>query len=147
MFKYKNITPNYKGLYVGGQLYAITYYDSNRDRNQTLCLMASWTLGCCGARSLFQFDFPPSFWTEEVVDEFFQFLDEIDTDLYFSREVYFLLSYFQKQMMKPFLAYDGMKEIDNFTNRGTGGKGAMTLYRWSSSMEDLDEDDEDEEDF
>jgi hypothetical protein len=143
MFKVKNITPQYKDTYVGGSLYKVVYIDKD-ETEKYVCLMSSWTLGCCGARSLFQFDISPSFWTDERVDEFLQFLDESDTDLYYSREVYFMLSDFQANYMEPLITHSGTKRIDRFTNRGNGGKANMSLYRWSSEMSD-EEDEEDEE--
>lgn len=143
MFKVKNITPHYKDTYVGGSLYKVVFVDKDKTESY-VCLMSSWTLGCCGARSLFQFNISSSFWTDERVDEFFQFLDESDTDLYYSREVYFMPSAFQLDYMKPFIAHSGTKRVDQFTNRGNGGKANMSLYRWSSEMPD--EEDEDEED-
>jgi hypothetical protein len=143
MFKVKNITPQYKDAYVGGGLYKVVYIDKD-DTEKYVCLMSSWTLGCCGARSLFQFEGYSSFWTDECVDEFLQFLDESDTDLYYSREVYFMLSGFQAHYMEPLIGHSGTKRVDQFTNRGSGGKGDMSLYRWSSEMPD--EEDEDEED-
>jgi hypothetical protein len=145
MFKVKNITPQYNDTYVGGGLYKVVYINKY-ETEYYICLMSSWTLGCCGARSLFQFDLSSTFWTDGRVDEFLTFLDESDTALYYSREVYFMFSDFQENhiYMQPLITHSGTKRVDQFTNRGTGGKANMSLYRWSSEMPD--EEDEDEED-
>jgi hypothetical protein len=144
MFKVKNITPHYTDTYVGGSLYKVVYIDKD-ETEKYICLMSSWTLGCCGARSLFQFDNYSFFWSGAYLDEFLQFLDESDTDLYYSREVYFMLSDPQAHYMQPLIAHSGTKRVDQFTNRGNGGKAYMSLYRWSSEMPDEEEDEEDEE--
>jgi len=143
MFKYKNITPSYGNSYVGGYLYKIVWIEDTYETY--VCIMNTWTLGCCGARSLFQFEGFSNFWTAERVEEFFEFLDETDKDHYYSREVYFLLSAWQIQQMKFLVEDENTKKVDSFTNRGQGGEAPMTLYRWSSSMPDMEEDDE--EDF
>jgi len=141
MFKVKNTHPHYRDAHVGGSLYKVVYTDKD-ETEKYICLMSSWTLGCCGARSLFQFDNYSFFWSGAHLDEFLQFLDESDTDLYYSREVYFMLSDRQAHYMQPLIVHSGTKRVDQFTNRGTGGTGNMSLYRWSSEMLNEEEDED-----
>lgn len=142
MFKLKAVEAIFDkgGTYVGGGTYKVMYIDKT-GLEKHICLLNSWTMGSCAARSLYQFDcvFP---FTEEIVQQLFDFLDANDVDYYNSRNIYMFLSEGQVCNNLHFLVKD-LEVIDTFDNKGNGGCATMFLYRWVSPRIDDVEDDED----